>query len=153
MLTVDMLTHAFRRNMHKATLLTGDNDFKPLLDALVQDGMFVSLLYPPDETSRELMQAADARWPLNMQTIEGFLLDDSRPLFDVPKRQMHHQPTATGTNISTWTQEGLQHTLNELNGEYLVIQVQNPNNAFHISHKDLDLLKYFCKESLKIDVP
>lgn len=63
MLTVDMLTHAFRKNMHQATLLTGDNDFKPLIDALVQDGLFVTLMYPPDETSRELMQAADARTP------------------------------------------------------------------------------------------
>lgn len=41
MIAVDMLTHAFRRNMQQATLLTGDLDFKPLLDALVQDGMFV----------------------------------------------------------------------------------------------------------------
>jgi uncharacterized LabA/DUF88 family protein len=49
--------------MHQATLLTGDNDFKPLIDALVQDGLFVTLMYPPDETSRELMQAADARTP------------------------------------------------------------------------------------------
>lgn len=153
MLTVDMLTHAFRRNMHKATLLSGDNDFKPLLDALVQDGMFVSLLYPPDETSKELMQAADARWPLSMSMIEGFLLEDSRPLFDIPKRTMHHEPTNTGNNISNWAQDGQQHGLHELNGEFLVTQVQNPNNTFHISHKNLDLLKYFCKESLKIDVP
>jgi hypothetical protein len=153
MLTVDMLTHTFRRNMHKATLLTGDNDFKPLIDALVQDGMFISLLYPPDETSKELMQAADARWPLSMSMIDGFLLDDSRPLFDIPKRNMHHQPVETGRKISEWTQDGQQHGLHELNGEFLVTQVQNPNNALHVSHKNLELLKYFCKESLKIDVP
>jgi len=56
MIAVDMLTHTFRRNMHEATLLTGDNDFKPLVDALVHDGMFVTLWYPPDETSKELMR-------------------------------------------------------------------------------------------------
>ena len=66
MLTVDMLTHSFRKNMQRTTLLTGDNDFKPLIDALVQDGMFVNLWYPPEETSRELMQAADGRTPLSM---------------------------------------------------------------------------------------
>ena len=38
-----MLSHAHRKNMHKTTLLTGDLDFKPLVDALVQDGMFVTL--------------------------------------------------------------------------------------------------------------
>jgi uncharacterized LabA/DUF88 family protein len=32
MIAVDMLTHPFRHNMHQTTLLTGDNDFKPLID-------------------------------------------------------------------------------------------------------------------------
>jgi len=36
MLTVDMLTHTFQRNMRSATLLTGDGDFKPLVDALAK---------------------------------------------------------------------------------------------------------------------
>src|SRR5277367_4656558 len=39
LITVDMLTHSFRKNMDEAILLTGDLDFKPLIDALVQDGM------------------------------------------------------------------------------------------------------------------
>jgi uncharacterized LabA/DUF88 family protein len=43
MIAVDMLTHTFRRNMHEATLLTGDNDFKPLVDALVHEGMFITI--------------------------------------------------------------------------------------------------------------
>ena len=37
MIAVDMLTHSFRRNMQRATLLTSDLDFKPLIDALVQE--------------------------------------------------------------------------------------------------------------------
>ncbi|WP_375157929.1 NYN domain-containing protein [Bradyrhizobium sp. RDT46] len=147
MLTVDMLTHSFRKNMHKATLLTGDNDFKPLIDALVQDGMFVSLMYPPEETSRELMQAADARFPMSMSIIEGYLTADSKLLFDLPKRKMHHQPVDTGNNVSTWTQDNQQLGLHELDGEFLVTQVQNPNNTLHVSHKNLDLLRHFCKES------
>jgi hypothetical protein len=41
MIAVDMLTHSFRRNMQQATLLTADLDFRPLLDALVTEGMFL----------------------------------------------------------------------------------------------------------------
>lgn len=46
MIAVDMLTHSFHKNMDEATLLTGDLDFKPLIDALVLNGMYVSLWYP-----------------------------------------------------------------------------------------------------------
>jgi uncharacterized LabA/DUF88 family protein len=73
MLTVDMLTHTFRRNMDAATLLTGDVDFKPLIDALVQNGMYVTLWYPPGETSLELQRAADTRRPLTLTTLRGYL--------------------------------------------------------------------------------
>jgi hypothetical protein len=54
MLTVDILTHTFRRNMDAATLLTGYVDFKPLIDTSVQNAMYVTLWYPPEETSCEL---------------------------------------------------------------------------------------------------
>lgn len=42
-IAVDMLIHTIRGNMHKATIITGDQDFKPLIDALVQEGMYVTL--------------------------------------------------------------------------------------------------------------
>ncbi|MBD2254416.1 NYN domain-containing protein [Nostoc parmelioides] len=38
MIAVDMLTHSFQKNMDEATLLAGDLDFKPLIDALVLNG-------------------------------------------------------------------------------------------------------------------
>src|SRR5258706_1794816 len=59
MIAVHMLTHSFRHNMEQATLLTGDLDFKPLLDALVQDGMDVTLWVEPGSASKELIHAAD----------------------------------------------------------------------------------------------
>ena len=60
-IAVDMLSHSHRRNMHKATLLTGDLDFKPLVEALIDDGMYVTLWYDPSSTSKELMYTVDAR--------------------------------------------------------------------------------------------
>lgn len=66
MIAVDMLTHAFRRNMDECTLLTSDLDFKPLLDALVHHGMYTTLWYPENSTNIELVYASDQKRPLTV---------------------------------------------------------------------------------------
>jgi uncharacterized LabA/DUF88 family protein len=111
MLTVDMLTHAFRRNMHQATLLTGDNDFKPLIDALVQDGLFVTLWYPPDETSKELIQAADARRPLNVEVLGELLTTKSRAMFRIPTKGMMRPIEPKGRMLTQWNYNYATHCL------------------------------------------
>ena len=45
LLAVDMLTHSHLRNTKNAVLLSGDSDFVPLVQAVIQQGTFVSLLY------------------------------------------------------------------------------------------------------------
>ncbi len=87
MIAVDMLTHTFRRNMHQATLLTSDLDFKPLLDALVHEGMFVTLWYPPNDTNKELVAAADRRQPFGIRDVGAALTDTSKHLITIP----HHR--------------------------------------------------------------
>lgn len=57
-LAVDMMTHAFRGNITKATLFAGDADFVPLLKALVAEGLHVTLWHPP-QANAELKGAAD----------------------------------------------------------------------------------------------
>lgn len=78
MIAVDMLTHSFRGNMDKATLLTGDLDFKPLIDALIQQGMYITLWYHPLSTSKELFHAADSRIEFNLSSIFDLASDDFR---------------------------------------------------------------------------
>jgi len=46
-LAVDMMTHAFRGNITRATLFAGDADFLPLIRALVGEGLHVTLWHPP----------------------------------------------------------------------------------------------------------
>jgi uncharacterized LabA/DUF88 family protein len=153
MLTVDMLTHTFRKNMHQATLLTGDNDFKPLVDALVQDGMFVNLWFPVDETSRELMQAADARHPLSMLRLHDFLTAESRKIFNIPKQQNFSSNLPSGTELVSWELDGKRCGLFERYGQYVVTRDADQDNRLHIMHDNLELLKYFCHDSIGIDVP
>lgn len=88
MIAVDMLTHTFRGNMERATFLASDIDFKPLLDALVREGMFVELMYPPTDTNQGLINAADERTPLAIDTIYRILDRESQELLVLPARDM-----------------------------------------------------------------
>lgn len=84
MLAIDMLTHASLRNMHEVTLLTGDLDFKPLIDALVRNGMYVTLWYEKSTTSKELIYSADARMPLSVRDICGWATSGFKKLNQLP---------------------------------------------------------------------
>lgn len=67
LIAVDMLTHTHRKNMHRLTFVSGDQDFAPLLEAVVRDGMYVELLYPQGHTSQDLIHFADVASPMDMR--------------------------------------------------------------------------------------
>lgn len=92
MITVDMLIHTIRKNMDEAALIAGDLDFKPLLDALSNEGMFVRLYYPIGATSRELKEAADARVALSPRQICSWLTQDCYNHFHMPEVVNHSPP-------------------------------------------------------------
>ncbi|MFB6340220.1 NYN domain-containing protein [Saccharicrinis sp. FJH62] len=73
MIAVDMMKHSFRKNMDEATLLAGDLDFKPLLDALVAEGMFVNLQYSNLSISNELLYSADKRERITIRKIYNWI--------------------------------------------------------------------------------
>jgi hypothetical protein len=153
MLTVDMLTHAFRKNMHKATLLTGDNDFKPLIDALVQDGMFVTLWYPTGETSAELMQAADARKPLNIAVLHQLLTSTSQAAIKIP-HAYHQRPDINhGQQITSWTSEAKEHALFKDGQEFIVTKEHDALNKLCIRHHNYELLRVYANETFGIHLP
>ncbi|MDQ0423072.1 uncharacterized LabA/DUF88 family protein [Peteryoungia aggregata LMG 23059] len=80
-LAVDMMAHAFRGTISRATLLASDADFVPLVGALVNEGLHVTLWHPP-KASKELMRAADSNRPFSFITdCHCFTLDDSGPAF------------------------------------------------------------------------
>jgi len=85
MIAVDMLTHSFRRNMASATLLASDLDFKPLVDALVQDGATVTLWHPRPETNEELVRAADSSRPLDLATLHELATPEFQTKWRRPK--------------------------------------------------------------------
>lgn len=71
-IAVDMLMHTYRRNMDRATLIAGDLDFKPLLNELVREGMFV-MLWHGIMASKDLIYTADLHRAFNINTIYAFM--------------------------------------------------------------------------------
>lgn len=144
MIAVDMLTHTFRRNMHQAALLTGDNDFKPLIDALVREGMTVALWYPPGETNIELVNAADSRRPLDLRVLWNWMTDESRLRFDIPQPINEDASIEEGDLLNEWHQNNVRYRLRKSDDVFTMLVYSNGDNRLNISHENFDLLRMYC---------
>lgn len=141
LIAVDMLTHTHRKNMHRLTFLSGDQDFAPLLEAIVRDGMYVELIYPEGHTARDLMYFADVARPMDI----AFLLDIATEDF----RRLHAFPQASWETLAepdnaTWTWDGMQGVSmlgkgwREAGGNMLCFRATRPNSQG----------RYFCVRGL-----
>jgi uncharacterized LabA/DUF88 family protein len=152
MIAVHMLSHTIRANMSKATLVAGDLDFKPLIDALIQEGMYVTLWCNRRSTSRELEYAADARRDLNLLEIWSRCKKGFVELHPIPNRcissgmqkdagfdVVREGVSKTGEHVVLWRHRGGQHTIGYRGGnsedEYVCWQ-----------HKDGEFLERFVAE-------
>jgi len=77
-IAVDMMSHSVRGNMSEAILLTGDLDFKPVVDAVVALGTKVTLWCEPKSASEELLRAADRRRTFSVDDMVQLLPRDDR---------------------------------------------------------------------------
>lgn len=152
MIAVDMLTHSFRRNMHQAALLTADLDFKPLVDALVQDGMHVTLLYPHGKPNTELIYAADARRPLTFRDLHNWCTDDFQRSHPLPRAlSQPGKHIQGGSRVDAWpTAMNTTAELFETDGSFTVVFPsalnRDKNHHTYVSHPDRDLLKLYVEE-------
>lgn len=152
MIAVDMLTHSFRRNMHEATLLTGDLDFKPLIDALVHEGMFVTLWYPPGETAKELIAAADRSRTLNVREIHDALAAP-RP-FTSPKAYSQPSKGDYAPVLIKWPVDGGEAILMK-DGETFVVTAPSPTPGYvtYYEHSDLVFLRNYLNDVCDLLIP
>jgi hypothetical protein len=86
LLAVDMLTHGFNRNMARAILLSGDLDFRPVVEALVRGGVFVEVWYEKTTGSEELYGAADLGQRLDWNILYSWSTDAFIAGHPQPKR-------------------------------------------------------------------
>ena len=68
-ITVDLLSHAYRRTMDRVILLAGDQDFKPLVNEVVRSGMYITVLCFKNNSSKDLRSSADERDMIDLQRL------------------------------------------------------------------------------------
>jgi uncharacterized LabA/DUF88 family protein len=153
MIAVDMLMRSFRGNMDQATLLTGDLDFKPLIDALVANGTIVSLWYPPKNTSKELIASADSRRQLDVQSIYGSIKLGSRS-FSIPHASNEPDRGEIGKSLAKLTLDGEQFTLWQTD-RHFILDGPDPNvgRRTYYHHDDLDVLLKYAEDVLLLRFP
>jgi uncharacterized LabA/DUF88 family protein len=84
MLAVEMLTHAFHKHMKQATLIAGDLDFKPIVDALVDLGTWVTVSCEPASAAEDLYSAADQRCVINLRKLYEWSSEAFRGHYQIP---------------------------------------------------------------------
>lgn len=72
MLAVQMMEHAFRGNMNKAVLLSGDLDFRPLVESSIRLGLFVEVVGDRSHISQDLIHSADSHKKLTFQNYHAW---------------------------------------------------------------------------------
>lgn len=149
MIAVHMLTHTSRQNMERSTLLSGDLDYKPLVEALVQEGMYITLWSDPSTTNRELIYAADSKRTLN---IREFWLHSTK---DFKKRFPPITASIKGPDIppaGSLTRQGIDSKGGSISqysyedGSYLIMftDYHNDNRFYQIRHTNLEMLEKYA---------
>lgn len=106
LLAVQMMEHALRGNMRKAVLLSGDKDFRPLVESLVRLGLFVEVAGDQKHISRDLIHAADNHIKLNFNDYYSWVIEEqktirvlnySRVVFNIELHSASHKLLKEGT--------------------------------------------------------
>lgn len=154
-IAVDMLTHAAGKSVERVVLLTGDLDFRPVVESLVlvQLGTVVELCYDPLVTAIELQQAADLRRPLTLENWMSFCTAKFQANHPMPRRMGGKQTAkgrttkfgqCKGRSVRVWVIEGGDYTI-EIDGD-------DDSHPLCITHKDRDFLlnKYLPLSGLDV---
>ena len=142
-IAVDLLTHSYRKNMHRATFIAGDQDFKPLVEAVVRDGMLIEVWSEKSSASRDLLDAADGRRHLNLYTVHQYLTAPCRKAHPLPRRWSKGELDVGAAKLERTGScaEGTVELYKD-GGEYTIVRpVAGVEGAlWHMRHHKLDLL-------------
>lgn len=138
-LAVDMLTHGFSKNMSKAVLLSGDLDFRPIVEALIRAGVFVEIWYEKESAAKELFWAADYGRELTFQDFysmsdDKFTRENPLPgkaaggLADFMLVAPLKSGQANGTEVYLYKAGPMYKLVAPIwQGESLILQLKNPD--------------------------
>lgn len=146
LVAIEMLDHAVRRNMNRAVLLTGDRDFEPLVQSLVQTGVRVQIVGDKTTTSRYLARAADIYIPLRFEDYHRWTTEKLRTGFPISIRQTNMPPHESKV-IERAQLSGKEFTLQRLDstGLYYIYghEFYRATNHLTLESNDLPRLKLY----------
>jgi uncharacterized LabA/DUF88 family protein len=125
-LAVDAMSHAARGNMRTTVLLSGDQDFAPLVESLVSMGLFVHVCGDVKHTSRALADSADTFRPLRFKDYFYWTDDTARSKKPLPEMYIGGSPTPNSPP-RIGTVAGIPAKLYVQNDGQTVITVETPD--------------------------
>jgi uncharacterized LabA/DUF88 family protein len=159
LLAVDMLTHSFYKNMYEAVLLSGDRDFKPVVESIVRLGTRVKVAYDPRTGSRELARAADYEMEIDITALCRWIKLDkyedrskhfpSACLYqnqnEDPLNGMSPSPTSIRKGVIGQAKQAL--SLGDINKVwYASVQINPRDYSVYYFHDQAKLLAYLDKQ-------
>ena len=100
LLSVELLSNAFMRNMQEAVLVTGDLDFRPAIEEIVRHGTRVHLFYDESGASKDLLDVVDFRRPMSFATYYGWTSSEFQASHPIP-RKMAVYKNSNGVRLGT----------------------------------------------------
>ena len=159
LIAIHLLKHSFNRNMHRATLLTTDSDFIPLLDALVETGMHITIWYGDSNGCRAnkgLLKAADSRRKIGIKGIYECTKEEFSKKYKIPKVTSGPKKEYT-TLIQALEDESFGKIELYKEDDFIIVfrdkRVLNIDFLSHISFPDLEILRFFAEDEYKIIIP
>lgn len=145
LLATDMLTHGFNRSMTHAILVTGDLDFRPVVETLVRSGVFVYVWYEKRSAAKELHLASDFGSEISWHGLYNWNTEDFRRVHHPPTHTMAHGPV-TGSHFS---QSGMYKgrpvaLLKSIPVDPFILRVEMSDGVHWFEHSDQQVLdRYF----------
>ena len=152
-LAVDLLTHSFKGNMDRATLLAGDQDFRPVVEAVSREGMFITVWSEARSSSAELRSAADERLAFDLYTLTQLAPHNWSLPYQLPDHGYARSPIY---ELSEWWMSGES-------GSRSFTIAKKPDGRFHafineehapgvyefFAHQDVEILKKFLQSAYR----
>jgi uncharacterized LabA/DUF88 family protein len=145
LLAIEMLNHAARGNMSKAALVTGDQDFKPLVESLVGMGLHVTVLGDYKHTSQDLADAADYFRPLTLYTYHQWSLGKFKNAYPIPGKSIGGGEFAPENLRKTGIANGKKVEIFRYGGTSFVARIPGDEAYFLCDFPDEGRLTRFCE--------
>lgn len=144
LLAVEVLDHAFRKNMDQICLIAGDLDFAPLVDSLIRLGTYVQIMYQPKSAARGLYSAADVGRPISLNEIYSWTTKEFQRQHPIPRCTAGGGPPTQASPIRTGTARNSHVELHKRGNTFCLYLPTWGQNSLHAEFPDLALLeKYF----------